>query len=265
MNKAGSKQKEILSLLRNPNTGNPLVLKNASLKDSVSGERFMVKSGIPVILRRDDVFGWNRKQQKAYDWGSFFYDLLYKFNLFNLKQWLFEIAGIMEIKSGDCILETSVGTGQQLLNFKNHGVDGHFFGNDISCGMLRQCRKNLKKWGLNVGLVQGNAEALPFGDEIFDVVFHVGGFNFFNDKKKAVDEMVRVAKPGAKLYIVDETDSIRDKRGVIASTISRFLPEREAYAPPVKLVPDEILEVKEHKLLDGKFWMVSFQKPAIRP
>ncbi len=265
MSNVVSKQKELLSLLRNPHTGNPLKLERGLLKDAVTGESFLIREGIPVILRKEDVFGWNRKQQKGYDWGSYLYDLLYTFNLMNLKQWLSEIAGIMEVKSGDYILETSVGTGQQLLNLKKHGVDGHFFGNDISYGMLRKCKKNMKKWELDVGLVQGNAEALPFRDSIFDVVFHVGGFNFFNDKKRAIDEMVRVAKPEAKLYIVDETDSIRDNSGTIAAIISRYLPERETYDPPLKLIPDDMLKVKEDKLLDGKFWMVSFQKPTSRP
>ncbi len=157
-----------------------------------------------------------------------------------------------------------MGTGQQLLNLKNHGVEGHFFGNDISYGMLRKCRKNLKKWGIDAGLVQGNAEALPFRDGFFDVVFHVGGFNFFNNKEKAVGEMIRAAKPGAKLYIVDESDSVRDKPGIIANIISRFLPEREVFAPPVKFVPHDMRELKEYSLMDGSFWMVSFQKPASR-
>jgi len=259
MNNAGSKAKEMLSLLRNPDTRNPLVRKNGSLEDRDTGESFLVREGIPVILRRDDVFGWNRKQQKGYDWGSHLYDLIYKFNL--SRRWLSEIAGIMEVNSDDYVLETSVGTGQQLLNLKNHGIDAHFFGNDISYGMLRKCRKNLQKWGLDAGLVQGNAEALPFGDEIFDVVFHVGGFNFFNDKKKAIDEMIRVAKPGAKLYIVDESDDIREKGGMVAGIVSRFMPEREVFAPPVKHIPHEMLEPREYRLLDRKFWMVSFQKP----
>ena len=262
MDRQGRKAKELLTLLRNPDTGNSLVNENGFLKDRETGERFPVREGIPVILRKDDVFGRNRKQQKGYDWGSHLYDLVYKFNL--SKRWLSEIAGIMKVNSGDYILETSVGTGQQLLNLNNHGVDGHFFGHDISYGMLRKCRKNLGKWGLDAGLVQGNAEALPFGDEIFDAVFHVGGFNFFNDKKKAVEEMIRVAKPGANLYIVDETDDIREKSGIVAGVISRFLPEREVFVPPVKYIPHEMLEVSEYRLLDGKFWMVSFQKPVIK-
>lgn len=253
--------KDMLPLLRNPDSDNTLELDNGILKDKVKGEIFSIRRGIPVILRKDDVFGWNRKQQKGYDWGSYLYDLLYRLNI--ARRWLSEINEIMEVKPSDRVLETSVGTGQQLLNLKNNGARGSFFGNDISFGMLRKCRKNLEKWDITAGLVQGNAEALPFGNQVFDCVFHVGGFNFFNDKKKAIDEMIRVARPGAKMYIVDESDmSIREKQGIFFKTISRFLPAREAFVPPVNLIPENMLNIKDYMLLDNKFWMVSFQKPV---
>ena len=48
-------------------------------------------------------------------------------------------------------------------------------------------------------------EELPFADNTFDIVFHNGGINFFNDKALAISEMLRVAKAGNKLLIADET------------------------------------------------------------
>lgn len=261
MNQKQSRLEELLPLLRNPDSGNALEAHNGALKDSLTGECFTIREGIPVILRRDDVFGWNRKQQKGYDWGSFAYDLLYKFAI--ARRWLAEISEIMEVGADDCVLETSIGTGQQLLNLQKNGFRGRYFGNDISFGMLRKCQKNLKKWHINAGLVQGNAEALPYGSELFDVVFHVGGFNFFNDKEKAIGEMIRVGKPGAKIYVVDESDvAIREKGSVFARATSRFMPAREAFIPPVNLVPENMLALRDYMLLDNKFWMVSFQKPG---
>ena len=53
-------------------------------------------------------------------------------------------------------------------------------------------------------LLLGNGEQLPVEDETFDGVFHVGGINFFNDKKSAIDEMIRVAKSGARILIADD-------------------------------------------------------------
>ena len=260
MRSLSNKQNELLKLLRSPSSGNQLVFENYMMLDTLTGETFSLRNGIPVILRRDDVFGWNRRQQIGYNLFSSLYDLLYRLNI--SQKWLAEIAEIMEVKSGDYILETSVGTGQQVRNITRNGVNANFYGNDISFGMLRRCQKNMKRWGIDIGLVQGNAEALPFQNELFNIVFHVGGFNFFNDKIAAIKEMIRVAKPGAKLYIGDETDSIRDKPGLVACIADRYMPSREVFEPPVDLIPDDMLCIRTHRLLDDKFWMVTFRRPS---
>lgn len=255
-----TKQREILTLLRNPTTGNSLAFEDDAMVDPITEERFEIRNGIPVILRKDDVFGNNRKQQIAYDWFSYAYDLMYALPLSSLQQWLDELAEIIMIESGDRVLETSVGTGQQFRNFARCGVDGHFFGNDISYGMLNKCQKNLRKWDIDVGLVQGNAEALPFQSERFDVFFHVGGFNLFNDKQAAIDEMIRVAKPDAKLYIVDETSEFIN----LPQIVVRLIPERATRVadPPIDLVPDNMHDISSMKIANGKFWLVSFRNPS---
>ncbi|RQG99579.1 methyltransferase domain-containing protein [Natrarchaeobius oligotrophus] len=256
-----TKQREILTLLRNPTTGNSLILEDDVMIDPITEERFEIRNGIPVILRKDDVFGNNRKQQIGYDWFSYAYDLMYALPLSRLQQWLDELAEIITIESGDRVLETAVGTGQQFRNLARHGMDGHFFGNDISYGMLNKCQKNLRKWDIDVGLVQGNAEALPFQSERFDVVFHVGGFNFFNDKQAAIDEMIRVAKPDAKLYIADETSEFIN----LPQIVVRLIPERATRVadPPIDLVPDNMHDISSMKIANGKFWLVSFRKSSI--
>lgn len=37
-------------------------------------------------------------------------------------------------------------------------------------------------------------------------MFHLGGINFFDDKARAIAEMVRVAKPGTRIVICDENE-----------------------------------------------------------
>ena len=54
--------------------------------------------------------------------------------------------------------------------------------------MLANCQANLSRWQMDADLFLGNAESLPFADESFDVVFHVGGINFFNDRAKAIND-----------------------------------------------------------------------------
>ncbi len=255
-----SKQSELHHLLQNPATGNPLIPEDGRLRDRGTGASFRIRNGIPVILLPKDIFGWNKKQQRSYDCGSYLYDLIYRFHRAKANQWLQQIADLMRVQSGDYVLETSVGTGQQIRNLQQHGINAHFFGNDISFGMLRQCQKNMKRWKLDIGLVQGNAEALPFVDQLFDVVFHVGGFNFFNDKERAINEMIRVAKPGARIYLVDETPDILPNLPLF----SRFIPDPASgvYEPPIDLIPRTMSNIQSHDLLEGMFWLVGFEKPG---
>ncbi|MFD2876294.1 hypothetical protein ACFTAO_10545 [Paenibacillus rhizoplanae] len=39
-------------------------------------------------------------------------------------------------------------------------------------------------------------------------MYHVGGINYFSDPHAAVLEMIRVAKPGTRLMIADETQKL---------------------------------------------------------
>jgi len=54
----------------------------------------------------------------------------------------------------------------------------------------------------------GNPGFIPLGG----CVFHVGGINFFSDKARAIREMLRVAKPGSKIIIADETSDFIDQQ-----------------------------------------------------
>jgi len=106
--------------------------------------------------------------------------------------------------------------------------------------MLRKCRKNLRKWKRAAKLFHGEAEHLPFRDEV-DVVFHVGGINFFNDKAGAIQEMVRVAKPGTKIVIVDETEKLVKEQYEKTPLVGKYFKKRAAtVADPSILVPDNM-------------------------
>jgi ubiquinone/menaquinone biosynthesis C-methylase UbiE len=113
-----------------------------------------------------------------------------------------------------------------------------------------------------VELFLGNGEQLPFRDDSFESVFHVGGINFFSDKKAAITEMIRVAKPGARILICDETE-----QG--ARAYERFLPSfkrtvgarREAVVTPIDLVPPEMRELQVLQVWKGWMYCLEFRKP----
>lgn len=65
---------------------------------------------------------------------------------------------------------------------------------DISKGTLAYAETKIKRkrWK-NIELQRANASHLPYKDDIFDAVMHVGGINTFGEKKRALHEMIRVA------------------------------------------------------------------------
>ena len=131
--------------------------------------------------------------------------------------------------------------------------------------MLANCQANLRRWQLQADLVRCNAETLPFADSCFDVVFHVGGINFFNDRAQAIREMIRVARPGSRLLIADETEEhvkAAYERGPVTSGYYRN--RREPVKPPVDLLPPDMQEVHLEILnVVGKnrLYALTFRKP----
>jgi ubiquinone/menaquinone biosynthesis C-methylase UbiE len=100
------------------------------------------------------------------------------------------------------------------------------------------CRRNLRRWKREAFLCQGEAERLPFRDAIFDVVFHVGGINFFNDRARAIREMIRVARPGTRIVIADETEQVVKTVYERMPIVRRFFKSRDSEVRvPTDLVP----------------------------
>lgn len=165
-----------------------------------------------------------------------------------------EVLDRLEIPSGADILETGIGPGDNLPFLREY-LDGSFFcGVDIQLRMLRSCLRNLKKWDLQAELFWADAECLPFKDETFDVVFHLGAINLFSDKKQAIDEMIRVARPGTKIIIADETEKAR-------KFFQLFVGKQEEIAPPVNLVPGTMLDVRLDIIWRGYGYLIEFRTP----
>jgi ubiquinone/menaquinone biosynthesis C-methylase UbiE len=256
---------EIVSTLQSPFTGSPLraVRENScEFLVSTAGERFPVRSGIPTFLKPADLTGDNLKYNHVYETIGGFYDDIQKIfcalNGFDRQGFFRTWMGLLEAKPGDRVLETSVGTG---LNFPYLPKGVKLSGLDLSPEMLANCQRNLKRWDLDADLYLGNAESLPFADESFDVVFHVGGINFFNDRAKAIREMIRVAKPGSLILISDETE----KHAKEVYEKQPFSPWKNRKAPvsaPVDLIPAEMEEVSLKQLRKGDIYTLTFRKPV---
>ncbi|HVU92981.1 MAG TPA: class I SAM-dependent methyltransferase [Jatrophihabitans sp.] len=70
---------------------------------------------------------------------------------------------------------------------------------DISAGMLRHARLGARRTGVDVPLVQADAEALPFADSVFDLAFTAfGAVAFVSDSARVMREVARVLRPGGR-------------------------------------------------------------------
>jgi ubiquinone/menaquinone biosynthesis C-methylase UbiE len=257
----------IVPLLCDPITHAPLELDapSDSLISPQSGRNFPLREGIPVFVDPVEVTGPNRKYQTMYDRLAPGYDLAERlYTWFKPTNFRAEFLQELEIHpaaaaSGFRVLEVSVGTGANLRLLPG---DLDFFGLDLSWGMLRKCQRNVQRWHRAAHLFQGQAERLPFREALFDCVFHVGGINFFSGKAAAIREMIRVAKPGTKIVIVDETEKVvKDSYQKNPMTKKFFEKGSESVACPIDLVPEEMLETEAHFIAGGKLYCLTFRKP----
>ena len=102
------------------------------------------------------------------------------------------------------VLEVAVGTG---LNLPHYPEGVTVAGLDISEQMLGLARTRAQELGRDVTLQQGTAHALPFPDAAFDTVVCTLGLCAIPDHEAALDEMVRVLRPGGRLILVDHVAS----------------------------------------------------------
>jgi len=227
-----------------------------------SGQRYAVRDGIPVLLDQDAVSGPNLHYQGFYNKVARFYDpaLRLMARLMGGREERFRSEYLQElgVHAGQRVLEVSVGTGANLRCLPPSAT---YFALDISWGMLARCRENLRKWQLEAELFLGNAEELPFCDESFDVVYHVGGINAFTDRGRALGEMVRVARSGSRFLVVDETAKLLESVSWIPSAKRMLQQHGDRFLAPVELVPADMVDVEVTPILRGWLYCMTFRKP----
>ncbi|MBI2946038.1 MAG: class I SAM-dependent methyltransferase [Verrucomicrobia bacterium] len=108
---------------------------------------------------------------------------------------------------GRRMLELGCGAAQWTLGLAAGGA--HAVGIDLSEQQLAHARTSTESIGEGPGLVQGDAENLPFQDGVFDIVFCDHGATVFAAPKKTVSEAARVLRPGG-LFAFCMSTPIRD-------------------------------------------------------
>ncbi len=167
----------------------------------------------------------------------------------------------LELKPGQRVLEVCVGTGSNLpLMSERVGPLGRLAGLDISPAMLRRCRLKLRRRKLKADLIEGEASRLPFAEATFDAVFHFGGLAEFGDKSGAIQQMMRVARPGARIVICDP-GLPTDRRLPLVSRLLLKLQFAYSQPPPLDLIPPQAQDLHLTWFRGGAWYLMDFVNP----
>lgn len=140
--------------------------------------------------------------KKIYDVHSVFYDATFGRLV---KRRIERAIHHMPIHDTDVILDLGIGTGTSLNYYPDRG---RIIGVDLSSGMLREARKKIRDRGLaHAHVFQADAMKLPFGDSTFDHIFISHVISVVSDPIKLVQEAQRVAKPDARIVILNHFQS----------------------------------------------------------
>ena len=137
-----------------------------------------------------------------------------------------------KLEEGASVLEVAPGPGYLAIELAQQGRF-RVVGLDISKTFVAIAEANAKDAGVRVEFHLGNASAMPFDFDSFDLIVCRAAFKNFAEPVGALEEMYRVLKPGGKALIIDmrpdaskadiaaEVDGM--KLGWLNSLISRLI------------------------------------------
>jgi demethylmenaquinone methyltransferase/2-methoxy-6-polyprenyl-1,4-benzoquinol methylase len=116
------------------------------------------------------------------------------------RRWKRRLADLASASRGAAVLDLATGTGDIALVFASRGA--RVVGLDITSRMIELARSKAPLGSATAFLV-GDMLALPFPAASFDIVTTGYGLRNVPDLTRAVDEIVRVLKPGGQALSLD--------------------------------------------------------------
>jgi len=122
------------------------------------------------------------------------------------------------------VLEVAVGTG---LNLSHYRAATSVVGVDLDMAMLRRAVRRTWETLIPVQLVAADAHALPFPSASFESVVVALSLCTIPDPAGALEELRRVAAPGAHLHFLEH---VRSAKPFVGKMQDRFAPAWESIA-----------------------------------
>ena len=109
-----------------------------------------------------------------------------------------------DIQPGETVLDLGSGAGlDAIIAAWKTGESGSVIGVDLNPAMCLKSRANAAATGARMECREGMMENIPAADASVDVVISNGVINLSFRKRRVVEEMYRVLKPGGRISITD--------------------------------------------------------------
>jgi len=166
---------------------------------------------------------------------------------------LVELAGVRE---GEEVLDVATGSGNVAIVAAGRGTK--VTGLDLTPELFDAARRRMEEAGVEIELVEGDAESMPFGDGSFDCVLSCFGVMFAPRHQQAVTELVRVCRPGGTIGIAAWTPE--GATGRMFKTVGGYMPP-----PPPELVPPAMWGDEQHlrELFEGSGAQLEFTRANV--
>ena len=168
------------------------------------------------------------KQKHRAMWASGDYPALASELLLELGAILVEACGVT---SRQRVLDIATGAGNAAIPAAMMGAK--VVASDLTPEMFDAGRHQAADRGVELEWKEGDAEALPFGDDEFDTVMSCLGVMFAPHHQAAADELLRVCKPGGTIGLLSWTPD--GFIGKMFATLKPFAPPPPPGAQPAPL------------------------------
>ena len=141
-----------------------------------------------------------------------------------------------DLRAGQRVLDVACGQGNAAIAAARRF--GEATGADYAPKLLEQGRARARAEGLQIDFREGDAEALPFPAETFDVVLSTVGVMFAPNHEKAASELVRVTRANGTIALASWTPG--GMGGQLFKIVGKYAP------PPPGVLPAALWGTREH-------------------
>jgi SAM-dependent methyltransferase len=135
----------------------------------------------------------------------------------------------VDLEAGSRVLDVACGNGNASLAAARRWCK--VTGLDYVHALLHRAADRAQGERLELELVEGDAERLPFKDAQFDVVLSTYGIMFAADQERAAREIARVVKPGGRIGLANWTPE--GFIGQLLGTVGKHVPPPAGVASPI--------------------------------